>query len=153
MLRPLSFEDPEDPTSWMIDDEYFFGSDLLVAPLFEESNRRRVYLPPGTWIDYQTGKPYEGGRWHEIDAGAVPIVVLVRNHAVVAHVAVAQSTSAIDWTHMELRVFSTDGAPSVGAVALPDGDARVVRVREGRLTADPLGGRVQWRITSGLRNR
>ena len=33
-----------------------FGSDLLVAPLFDEKPSRRVYLPPGDWIDYQSGK-------------------------------------------------------------------------------------------------
>jgi alpha-D-xyloside xylohydrolase len=151
MLRSLFFEYPDDPTSWLIDDEYLFGTDLLVAPLFEESNRRHVYLPPGTWIDYQSGKSYEGSRWHDIDAGAVPIVVLVRNHVVLPHVAVAQSTSAIDWTHMELRVFSTDGAPAEGVVALPAGEPRVLRVSGGHVTADPFGGRVQWHITSPTR--
>ena len=148
MLRSLFFEYPDDPTSWLVDDEYFFGSDLLVAPLFEESNRRRVYLPPGPWIDYQSGRAYEGGRWQEIDAGAIPIVLLVRNHTVLPHVAVAQSTAAIDWRHLELRVFSTDRAPAEGAVALPDGDVQLLRVSGGRLLTDPYGGRVQWRITS-----
>jgi len=31
MLRSLFFEFPNDPTSWTIDDQYMFGSDLLVA--------------------------------------------------------------------------------------------------------------------------
>ncbi|HET7199807.1 MAG TPA: TIM-barrel domain-containing protein, partial [Burkholderiales bacterium] len=148
MLRPLFFEYPDDPTSWFVDDQYMFGSDLLVAPLFEESNRRRVYLPPGEWIDYQSGAAYEGGRWHEIAAGTIPIVLLVRNHTVLPHVAVTQSTSAIDWNHVELRVFSTDGASAEGAVALPNGDVHVLRVSGGRLATDPFGGRVQWRITN-----
>src|SRR5207237_1492589 len=46
MLRTLFFEYPDDPTSWLIEDAYLFGSDLLVAPLFEEADRRRVSLPP-----------------------------------------------------------------------------------------------------------
>ena len=59
MLRTLFFEFPEDPTSWLIEDEYMFGSSLLVAPIFETGkNSRKVYLPPDTWIDYQTGKIY-----------------------------------------------------------------------------------------------
>jgi alpha-D-xyloside xylohydrolase len=152
MLRPVFFEYPDDPTSWLVDDEYLFGSDLLVAPLFEESNHRRVYLPPGAWIDYQTGRAYEGSRWQDLEVGAIPIVLLVRNHAVLPHVAVAQSTSAIDWSHVELRVFSTDGAAADGVIALPNGDARVLRVSGGRLASDPFGGRVAWRITSA-RNR
>lgn len=33
LLRTLFFEFPSDPTSWLIEDEYMFGSDLLVSPL------------------------------------------------------------------------------------------------------------------------
>src|SRR5918996_738378 len=45
MLRPLFFEFPDDPASWLIEDQYLFGSDLLIAPLFEPAPERRVYLP------------------------------------------------------------------------------------------------------------
>jgi alpha-D-xyloside xylohydrolase len=147
MLRALFFEFPDDPTSWLVDDEYLFGSDLLVAPMFSEVSRRRVYLPPGSWIDYQTGKVYTGARWQEIDAGLIPIVLLVRDHTILPHVAVAQSTSSIDWRHVELRVFSTDGHAAEGRFALPNGDVQTLRVDGGRLTADPLAGRVVWRLT------
>ena len=147
MLRTLFFEYPNDPTSWLVDDEYLFGSDLLVATLFSESNRRRVYLPPGSWLDYQTGKTYAGARWHEIDAGQIPIVLLVRDHTILPHVAVAQSTSSIDWRHVELRVFSTDGQAATGQFALPNGEVQTLRFEKGRLSADPLAGRVDWRIT------
>ncbi len=36
MVRPLFFEYREDPTSWLTEDQYMFGTDLLVAPLMEE---------------------------------------------------------------------------------------------------------------------
>jgi hypothetical protein len=63
---------------------------------------------------------------------------------------VAQSTSAIDWAHIELRVYTTDGAPAEGAVTLPDGDVNMLRVSGGRLAVDTFKGRVQWRITNAL---
>ena len=47
-------------------------------------------------------------RWHEIPAGQIPVVLLVRNHSVLAHIKVAQSTKDMDWDNVELRVFSTD---------------------------------------------
>jgi len=78
------FEYPGDPTSWLMEDEYLFGHDLLVAPLMEETTRRAVYLPPGAWIDYQTHKVFAGGRWHTIEAGEIPAVILVRDGAVPA---------------------------------------------------------------------
>ncbi len=148
MLRTLFFEHPDDPTSWMVEDEYMFGSQLLVAPLFEESPSRRVYLPPGTWIDYQSRQPYEGGRWYDMKAGAIPIILLVKNHSAIPHLAVAQSTAAMQWNDIEIQTFNVGGGEATGSVTLPDGDVQPLVVRSGRLAKDPYAGRVRWRISS-----
>jgi alpha-D-xyloside xylohydrolase len=155
MMRALFFEYPDDPTSWLVEDEYFFGSDLLVAPLFDESDHRRVYLPPGTWIDYQTGRAYAGAAWHDIRAGAIPIVVLVKDGAVIPHIAVAQHTAAMNWNDVELRVFRTPGTADrtlTGLFALPDGPLQQLDVRAAgggyALTRDPTAGKVRWRVAA-----
>jgi alpha-D-xyloside xylohydrolase len=153
MLRPLFFEFPDDPASWLIEDQYLFGSDLLVAPLFEAGPERRVYLPPGSWIDYQTGTKYDGERWHSIKAGVIPIVLLVRGGAIVPHAAVAQHTGAIDWKNIDLRVYGS--APEArGLFALPDGDLHALTAlnRRGTFTLreDPLKGRVAWRLRPAI---
>jgi alpha-D-xyloside xylohydrolase len=151
MLRALFFEYPNDPGSWEIDDEYMFGSNLLVAPLFDSADTRKVYLPPGEWIDYQTGKVYPGAQWREIKAGDIPVILLVKNHSVLPQVKVAQSTKDIDWNDVELRVFSTDNAPVTGWFALPDGALQPINLRFSSngfgLAEDPLRGKVKWRIT------
>lgn len=120
MLRALFVEFPDDPGSWRIDDQYLFGSDLLVAPLFEETTSRDVYLPPGKWIDYQTGEVYDGG-WHHIEVGEVPIVALVRDGSVIPHAKLAQSTQFMDWTELELKVFSTSDRAR-GTLFVPGAD-------------------------------
>ena len=150
MFRALFFEFPEDQTSWLIEDQYMLGSDLLVAPLFSASDSRRVYLPPGRWIDYQTGRVFKGARWHEITAGEVPIVVLVKDNSVLPQVAVAQTTADIDWGHVDLRVYSTDTLPVAGYFAMPGEDVQVLDLQAGaegyRLEDVPLPGRVEWKI-------
>jgi alpha-D-xyloside xylohydrolase len=148
MLRTLFFEYPDDPTSWSIEDEYMLGASLLVAPLFADSaTSRRVYLPPGTWIDYQSGRAYAGARWHEITAGTVPIVLLVKDHTDLPHVAVAQSTAQIDWKNVELRTFSSDGAVAEGTFILPGGTVQTLRVNGTSVVGNPLAGQVTWRVT------
>lgn len=151
MLRTLFFEFPDDPTAWLIEDEYLFGEDLLVAPLFESGRRRLVYVPPGTWVDYQSGAAYQGGRWHTIDAGAIPIVLLVRGGAILPHAAVAQHTGAINWNTIELRVYGAAAAEARGLIALPGGDLQtLVATRRGSgyvLKDDPLRGTVNWTFT------
>jgi len=152
LLRTLFFEFPDDPTSWLIEDQYMLGSDLLVAPLFVEGDLRSVYLPPGRWIDYQTGQSYEGRGWQNIPAGKVPIVLLVRSGSVLPLADVAQSTDDIKWDELELRVFSTDGGQVVGRVALPEGNVHEIKLARDpsgsyRVANDPLAGDVRWRIT------
>lgn len=125
MVRALFVEYPSDPVAWMIEDQYLFGSDILVAPVFEgdDSYRiptsntsvrmplsretcglkhyvRKVYLPGGKWVDYQTGKTYEAG-WHEIETAEIPALILVRKGSVIPQVPVAQSTSEIDWAKVK----------------------------------------------------
>ncbi|MFF2479597.1 alpha-xylosidase [Paenibacillus sp. NPDC058071] len=105
MLRPLFLEFPEDEGSWLVEDQYLFGADLLVAPLFEDGmTERSVYLPPGVWIDYQSGERYEGG-WRRITAGELPIVLLVRAGAVIPHAKTALSTEFQDWSELQFVVY------------------------------------------------
>jgi alpha-D-xyloside xylohydrolase len=150
MVRALFIEYPSDPGSWLIDDEYLFGSDMLVAPLFENVTKRDVYLPPGQWIDYQSGKVYSGG-WHNIDAGKIPIVILVHEGSVIPRIALAQSTAQMDWSKLDLVVYATDSQKAIGLVCLPTDKVlhRISLVRKGgafTLDSDPYGGKVGWTI-------
>ena len=145
MLRALFVEFPQDPGAWKIDDEYMFGSQILVAPLLEEGmTGRTVYLPEGKWIDYQTGKVYEGG-WREIEAGQLPIIMLVRDGSVLPHVALAQSTEEIDWSRMELKLYTASAKTATGLICLPsDGKLQTVKVdRSGRILSAPQGTKVK----------
>lgn len=133
MLRALFVEFPDDPGAWKVDDEYLFGSQILVAPLLESGmTGRTVYLPEGKWIDYQTEKVYEGG-WHRIEAGSLPIIMLVRDGSVLPHLKLAQSTAEMDWSKMSLKVYSADKKQAEGLVCLPaDNRIQVVEVDCGK---------------------
>jgi alpha-D-xyloside xylohydrolase len=117
MVRALFVEFPDDPGAWTVDDAYLFGSDMYVAPLMENTKSRQVYLPGGKWIDYQSGKTYNRG-WHDIEAGEIPCIILVRDGAVIPHAKLAQSTDKIDWTNIELKVYG-DKSIAKGLVYLP----------------------------------
>ena len=119
MLRALFIEFPNDPGSWLIEDQYLLGTDILVAPLMEQGTiERDVYLPPGGWIDYQSGQTYTGG-WHTITGGEIPIVMLVRSGAAIPHMALAQSTAEMDWSELELVVLGAESKEARALVSLP----------------------------------
>lgn len=153
MVRALFVEYPHDAGSWLVDDEYLFGSDMLVAPLFEaKTTGRNVYLPEGKWIDYQTGKVYNGG-WNAIEAGKIPVIILVHDGAVIPHIGLAQSTKDMDWSKIDLVTYSVEASTLKGMVCLPENNQLVplTMVKSGNnfnLSSDPLKGKVSWNILS-----
>jgi alpha-D-xyloside xylohydrolase len=155
MLRALFIEYPEDPGSWLVDDEYLFGSDMLVAPLFEDERARSVYLPPGNWIDYQTGQIRSGG-WSRIEAGGIPAVIMIRDGAAIPHIKLAQSTDSMDWSSLELVVFASESRKAQALVCLP-AELRLHKLAlrlqgdQFQLSGDPLAGKVKWTIRRAYR--
>lgn len=126
MVRALFIEFPGDPGAWNVEDEYMFGSQILVAPLLESVTERTCYLPKGKWIDYQTGKVYDGG-YQTIKAGKIPCVILVRDGSLIPHVPVAQSTAEIKWDKMELKAYKASAKKCSGLVYKPgDKDVSIV---------------------------
>ncbi len=119
MLRALLLEYPNDPGVWTVDDEYMFGSDMLIAPMMEAGQCRDVYLPGNDkWIDYQTGTVYSPG-WRHIECGDLQIVILVRDGSSIPTVPVAQSTDSIQWDQLIWRDFTADKAPTTHLLNLP----------------------------------
>ena len=128
MVRALFVEFPHDAGAWMVEDEYMFGSQILVAPLLESGNSRECYLPQGKWIDYQTGNVYSGG-YQTIAVGDIPCVILVKDGSLIPHVPVAQSTDKIEWDKIQMVPFKVDASQCQGLLFKP-GDADVTVVKE-----------------------
>jgi len=119
MMRAMFVEYPHDPGAWTVDDQYLFGEDILVAPLFEAADSRDVYLPgKHKWIDYQTGEAYNAS-WQHIKAGDIPVLMLVRDGALIPHIPLAQSTQFMDWTSIEHKAFLAEKDTATGYVCLP----------------------------------
>jgi alpha-D-xyloside xylohydrolase len=59
-MRALVLFHPLDAEARRAADEYYFGPDLLVAPVLTAGTQRSVHLPQGEWLDYWTGAPYTG---------------------------------------------------------------------------------------------
>lgn len=63
VLRPLIMQHPDDKTCRHIDDQYYFGDNMLVAPVMNAENKRDIYLPEGKWVHFFSGEVYEGRQW------------------------------------------------------------------------------------------
>ncbi len=63
VLRALILHHPDDKTCRHIDDQYYFGDNMLVAPVMNSENVRDIYLPEGKWVHFFTKEVFEGNRW------------------------------------------------------------------------------------------
>lgn len=69
LIRTMFYEFPEDSKCWELQDQYMFGSDYLVAPIFHLNQfEREVYLPAGKWEDTRDHKVYNGVQTITADA-------------------------------------------------------------------------------------
>lgn len=150
LLRPLFFEFPDDPGSWPIDDQFLCGSDILVAPLFEEVTERDVYLPPGSWVDLQSGERHVGPAFRRLRAGEIPAVILGRGGRALPTVAPGPHTGALDFGAIELWALGEPGGMTGLHCAPESNQAHSLEIdwKEGepRVVVDPSAGRVRFSI-------
>ncbi len=84
IMRPLLFEYQDDPNTYTIDDEFLIGENLLIAPVLKEGcDKRLVYLPKGTWVDYWTHKVYKGPTYVSIEAPLDKMPIFVKNGSII----------------------------------------------------------------------
>lgn len=68
MMRAMLLEFQDDLNTRNISTQYMLGDALLVAPVFDQQVQH-VYLPKGSWIDWNTGQRTMGGGWLAKDCG------------------------------------------------------------------------------------
>lgn len=111
-MRPMWLHDAADAASRDRADQYLWGRDLLIAPVFEKGAKERVvHLPPGLWYDWWSGKAEPGGRSvrRAVDLATMPIYV--RAGAILPLDPVRQHTSEKVDEPTTLRVHAgADGA-------------------------------------------
>jgi alpha-glucosidase (family GH31 glycosyl hydrolase) len=128
ILRAMWLHHPDDPAAVARGDQYFWGRDMLVAPVVEKgATSRRVYLPRGTWFDFWTEQRVQGGSEIDraVDLATMPLYV--RAGAVIPMGPVKQYTAEPLDGPLSFTVYP--GAD--GAFELFEDDGRSFEYRQG----------------------
>ena len=89
LVTPMYYGNMDAAAAFKAKDQYFFGSELIVAPIIEPADSqtgvaiKRVWLPAGTWFNFFSGEQIMGGQWHEIKAALEDIPVYAKAGAIV----------------------------------------------------------------------
>ncbi len=107
LMRALWLHYPNDLQARPVGNEYLWGRDLLIAPVFEKGAATRdVYLPKGDWYDWWTHERKAGGQniVRPVDLKTMPIYV--RAGAIIPIDPVRQFTDEVSHEPTTLRIFS-----------------------------------------------
>ncbi len=95
-IRPIFWDNLDNPTLWDVDDEFFLGDDLLIAPVITKgAHSRTIIFPPGQWFSYWDDRQYIGLSHYdfELSINTIPIFIragsilpLDENNAISLHV-------------------------------------------------------------------
>jgi alpha-glucosidase len=135
LARPLYYEHPEAPEAYAVRDEYYFGDDMLVAPvstpLAADTSlaTRRVWLPAGNWVEWFTGAQIKGGSELERSYTLAEIPVFVKAGAIVAQMPKTRHIGDKTVDSLTLNVFP--GAAS-GSTRIYDDAGNNVGYQQGQ---------------------
>lgn len=83
IMRPLVLNYDNDPRTREINDEFMVGDNVLVAPIVEPSQTKRlVYLPEGQWIDFWNNREYEGQQDIVMDAPLDKLPLFIKENTI-----------------------------------------------------------------------
>jgi len=106
IMRPLLLEFPSDKNTVNMQDEWLLGDKLLAAPVLTKGGSRSVYLPEGTWYDFNTGASVTGGRTVALqDVPLATIPVYMRAGSILPLGPVLQYTGQGPEDPLEVRVY------------------------------------------------
>ncbi len=137
VIRALWLHYPSDPKAVERGDEYLWGPDILVAPVTEKgATERMLYLPCGTWYDFWTNAPMEGGAEirRVVDLETIPLYV--RAGAILPFSPLRQYTDEVVEGPLEVHIYP--GAD--GTFTLYEDDGRTFNYRHGEW----MGVRMSW---------
>ena len=107
VIQAMLMHHPEDMTCWHIDDQYYFGRKLLVAPVMNSDDRRDIYLPEGEWVDIFSGERFQGPTWlkkKDVPLDTMPVFCRPGTEISVYELEV-ESTDDIDFSKVTKKTF------------------------------------------------
>ncbi|MDF7640799.1 glycoside hydrolase family 31 protein [Bifidobacterium sp. ESL0784] len=122
LVEPMYWQSPEIDDAYRVDDEFRFGSQLVVAPIVTPQAREvqkgsaRAWLPQGQWFDFFTGKRYDApapaGRNFELWRDLADIPVFAKAGAIVPMQTLDETNGPVNNVknpkHLEIVVFPGD---------------------------------------------
>ena len=111
LVEPMYYPYPEKAEAYEVPNQFFFGSELMVAPITKKRNPNtnlaevEVWLPKGRWTDIYTGAIYEGDKKVKMYRGLESIPVLAKEGAIIPLSSDDRNNDCSNPKDMTIRIF------------------------------------------------
>lgn len=112
LALPMDYFEPDNSLLQNINDQYFWGENMIVAPVLQQGQtQRQVVLPSGKWIDYQTNTTYSGNTSVEIDAPLETLPVLVKAGSFIPQTTIKSSSQWYNGDTLLVKYYPDETQP------------------------------------------
>ncbi|MBR1391464.1 MAG: glycoside hydrolase family 31 protein [Lachnospiraceae bacterium] len=110
IIRPLVLHYEKDEECKNLNTEFLFGAQMLIAPVVEQGmNKKLVYLPEGTWYDYDTMEKHTGGQYLIKSAPIDICPVFVKAGSIIPNYPPMHYVGEIEVDNLTLDVYPGEG--------------------------------------------
>ncbi|MCJ7694831.1 MAG: DUF5110 domain-containing protein [Anaerolineaceae bacterium] len=112
LILPMYFNHPEDMNAYQCSKQYYFGSELIVAPFTTPTNedtrfsRQVIWLPEGEWYNFFTGSHCTGGGWYGLYGQKSDIPVFAKAGSIIPLSNDPVKNGADNPRAMEIKIFA-----------------------------------------------
>jgi alpha-glucosidase (family GH31 glycosyl hydrolase) len=89
LVTPMYYGNMDQPEAFAANDQYFFGSELIVAPVLKPVHPKtglasqEIWIPAGSWFNFFNGEQLTGGAWRTVQAALEDIPVFAKPGAII----------------------------------------------------------------------
>ena len=111
ICEPMYYAYPEDKNAYECKNEFFFGTELIVAPITEHTSLKtnlagvNVWIPKGRYTDIFTGRIYEGNKFVKMFRDIEYIPVLAKEGAIIPMSVNDRTNDCSNPAELELLVY------------------------------------------------
>lgn len=127
-LNPLFFNYPNDPNTYPIDLQFFYGDGILVSPVTEENSTSvNFYLPDDIFYEWGTGKPVRGrGEYVDAEVDVTDITIHYKGGIIYPQrVESANTTTALRKKGFNIVIAPGLDGSAKGSLYLDDGESLI----------------------------
>ncbi len=153
ICEPMYYAYPEDDNSYNCKNEFFFGTELIVAPITEHTSLKtnlagvNVWIPEGRYTDIFTGRIYSGNRFVKMFRDIETIPVLAKAGAIIPMSANGRTNDCSNPEELEILVYRGNNT-----FTLYEDDGETLSYQNGEylktaFTVEEKGGNVSFKIS------